>query len=107
MGLATNAAQMIEARGQTMTLRRIGSTDIPLKGVRQAGQLIEAGGSSTQQEFKIRIAPTEIAVSSWSPKAPSARGDVMVVGGVPRTILDVEPIYAGTELAMWELLVAG
>lgn len=107
MSLAANAARMIAEKGQTMTLRRAGATDISLKGVRQNGTLIESGGSTTQQEFKVRIAPTEVAASAWSPAAPSADTDILVVGGRERAVKDVEPIYDGDTLAMYELLVAG
>lgn len=107
MSLVANAAAMIAAKGQTMTLRRSGSADISLKGVRQDGTLIEAGGSSAQQEFKVRVAPTEIAASAWSPAAPSADTDILVVGGRERAVKDVEPIYDGDALAMYELTVAG
>lgn len=107
MTLAANAAAMIAERGSTMTLQRSGETDISLKGVRQDGGLQEAGNTATQQQFRVRIAPTELQASAWASKVPSADSDTLVVDGRRRTVLDVDPIYDGDTLAMYEITVAG
>ncbi len=107
MSLAANAARMIANRGATMTLSRAGETDLSVKGVRQDGTLIDAGNTATQQEFKVRIAPTELLASAWASKVPSADSDTLTVAGRVRSVLDVEPIYDGDTLAIYELTVAG
>ncbi len=107
MSLAANAAAMVARAGRTMTLERAGETDISLKGVRQDGALEDAGNSATQQQFRVRIAPTELLASAWASKVPSADGDTLIVESRRRRILDVDPIYDGDTLAMYELTVAG
>lgn len=97
---------MIERMGRTMTLERAGNTDISLKGVRQDGNLDDAGNSATQQQFRVRIAPTELQASAWASKVPTA-DDTLIVEGRRRTVIDVDPIYDGDTLAMYELTVAG
>lgn len=107
MSLADNAARMIAEKGKTMTLAREGEgTTIDLKGVRQSTSIIEVGGSAAQQQFKVRIAPTEIAASAWSVKAPR-RHDTLTVDGRAREVLDARPISDGATIAMYELEVAG
>lgn len=107
MSFAANAARMIAAKGETMTLSREGEgTTIDLKGVRQSTSIIEVGGSAAQQQFKVRIAPTEVAASSWSVKAPR-RHDTLTVDSRAREVLDARPISDGAAVAMYELEVVG
>lgn len=105
--LAANAAAMIADRGSSMTLRRTGSTDITVRGVRQSLSAIDAVGTAIESGFKVRIAPTEILASSWSSKVPTSSGDRLVIASAEHAILAVEPIYDGDTLAMYELTVAG
>jgi hypothetical protein len=64
------------------------------------------GGTASQQVFRVRIAPTELAASDWATKEPK-RTDSIVIGGRTRTILDVRPISDGDVVALYELEVAG
>ncbi len=108
MSVAASAARMVALYGQTMTLRRPGETDLPLKGKRlPRGVLVSAGNTATQQEMTVLIAPTELAASTWTIKVPSASTDRLVVDGRARTILDVQPRLEGDTVALYDLLVAG
>lgn len=106
MTLASNAARMIRKKGETMTLRRSGETDLALKGKRVGGALDPIGGSAAQQAFTVRIAPTELAASSWAVKAPR-RTDQLVIAGVTHTVLGSRPLSDGDTVAMHELEVSG
>ncbi len=105
MSIVANAARMIALKGETMELDRDGETPITVKGKRAAGSLDDVGNAS-QQRFRVRIAPTEIAASTWSPAAPLTT-DRLVVAGRILAILDVEPVSDGGEIALYELDVAG
>jgi hypothetical protein len=98
MSLAANAARMIRRKGEPMTLKRAGEADIALRGKRLIGALEEGGNSAVQQEFRIRIATTEIAASAWAVKAPR-RTDRIAVDGRDRTLLDVKPLSDGATVA--------
>jgi hypothetical protein len=109
MSLADNAARMIAERGETMTLSRDGEeTTITLKGKRVIlhADVVDTGGTSVQQEFRLRVATTELLASAWSTKAPR-RSDTITIGGRARSILDVRPISDGDTVAMYELVAAG
>lgn len=104
---ARRVAAIIAKQGRAMTLRRAGESDLAVRGVRQEGASIEAGNTATQQVFKVRITPTELLASSWASKVPASSGDVLVVEGRIRTVIEVEPIHDGDVLAMYDLTVAG
>lgn len=107
MSATTGALRMLARYGQTLTLIRAGETDLSLKGKRIPGSLVDTGNSATQQEFRVKIAPTELLASTWAVKEPSANGDALMVDGRPRTVLDVKPLREGETVALYELLVAG
>jgi len=108
MSLSLNAAYLIARYGETMTLRREGEgATISLKGKRIGGGLVDGANSATQEQLRVRIAPTEIAASAWSSKIPSAATDSITIGGRERTVLDVRPLMEGEAVAMYELEVAG
>ncbi|WP_289294518.1 hypothetical protein [uncultured Reyranella sp.] len=105
---ATDAAlRMLAKYGQAMTLKREGESDLPVKGKRIPGALVDAGNSGTQQQFRVKIAPTELLASAWTVKVPSANGDSLRVDGRDRAVLDVIPLREGETVALYELLVAG
>lgn len=106
MSLASNAASMIARKGESMTLKRTGETDIALKGKRIGGTLDDIGGTAAQQVFRVKIGAAEIAASSWASKVP-VRHDSIVIGGRERTIEDVRPLSDGDTVAMYELQVGG
>lgn len=105
---ARNAARLILKHGETMTLSREGeATTITLKGKRIAGTTEETGGSSEQQRFRVKIAPTELLASAWASKVPSASTDTLTVGGRVRAVDDVRPLGDGDVVALYELEVVG
>ncbi len=106
MSLAANAARMIARKGETMTLRRAGETDLALKGKRADGSTENIGGSAVQQNFRVRIAPTELAASGWADKKPK-RKDSLVVSGRTLSVIDASPISDGSVVAMYVLEVSG
>ena len=105
---ATSAAhRMLGKYGQTMVLKRAGESDLPLKGKRIPGSLVDTGNSTAQQQFRVKIRPTELLASAWAVKEPSAKGDTLHVDGRERTVRDVFPLREGESVALYELLVAG
>lgn len=106
MSLVADAAAMISEMGKTMTLSRTGETDISVKGKRTSGDLATEGGSSTQQTFRVMVAPTELLASAWATKTPLV-DDLITVDGRARAVLDVQPRADGESVAMYELTVAG
>lgn len=107
-GTASNAARIIAAHGETMTLSRIGeASTITLKGKRIPGSTDDVGGSAEQQRFRVKIAPTELLASAWATKVPSASTDTMTIGGRARTVVDCKPLGDGDTVALYELEVAG
>lgn len=105
--VAERVAAIIAEHGQDMTLKRAGETDLPVKGKRIPGALVDTGNSGTQQQFRVKIAPTELLASTWAVKVPSANGDSLRVDGRDRAVLDVIPLREGETVALYELLVAG
>lgn len=107
-GTASNAARIIAAHGETMTLAREGeATTISLKGKRIPGTTEDVGGSAEQQRFRVKIAPTELLASAWTSKVPSSSTDTLTVGGRARTIVDWRPLGDGDTVALYELEVVG
>lgn len=108
-GTASNAARIIAAHGETMTLSRDGeATTISLKGKRIPGSTDDIGGSAEQQRFRVKIAPTELLASAWATKGPVVgASDTLTVGGRPRTIVDWKPLADGDVVALYELEVVG
>lgn len=105
---ATNAARMIAAHGETMTLSREGeATTITLKGKRIPGSTDDVGGSAEQQRFRVKIAPTELLASAWATKVPNSGTDTLTVGGRARTVVDVRPLGDGDTVALYELELVG
>lgn len=107
MSASDSALRMLAKYGQAMTLKRDGESDLPVKGKRIPGSLTETGNSGTQQQFRVKVAPTELLASTWAVKVPSANGDSLVVDGRERAVLDVIPLREGESVALYELLVAG
>lgn len=106
MSVLDTAARFIATHGEPMTLKRSGETDLPLKGKRRVGVLEETGNSAALQRFKVKIAPTELAASTWSVKAPR-RNDRLTVAGRDRTVLDATPLGDGGAVGLYELEVSG
>ncbi len=104
--IAARVAAVIAEHGESMTLRRAGETDLPLKGKRIGGGLDDTGNSAAQQRFKVKIAPTELAASAWAVKAPR-RTDRLTVAGRDRTVVDATPLGDGGEVGLYELEVVG
>lgn len=108
VGTASNAARIIAAHGETMTLSRDGeATTISLKGKRIPGSTEETGGSAEAQRFRVKIAPTELLASAWATKVPSSSTDTLTVGGRARTVVDCKPLGDGDVVALYELEVVG
>lgn len=106
--VAAQAAAVIAAHGETMTLSRDGeATTISLKGKRIPGSTEETGGSAQAQRFRVKIAPTELLASAWTAKVPSSSTDTLTVGGRPRTVVDWKPLGDGDVVALYELEVVG
>ena len=99
-------ARIIAAHGESMTLKREGSTSIAVKGKRLQGTTDQVGGSAVHQEFRVRLGTAELAASSWSPAAP-VRTDSIVIDDRERSILDVRPLGDAGVVHMYELTVAG
>ena len=106
MSAATAARRMLAKYGQTMVLKRTGESDLSLKGKRMPGELVDTGNSATQQQFRVKIAPTELLGSAWTVKEPK-KGDRLFVDGRDRSVLDVIPLHEGETIALYELEVAG
>ena len=104
--VADQVAAVIAAHGESMTLKREGSTSIDVKAKRLQGSTDSIGGSAVQQEFRVRLGTAELAASSWSPASP-VRTDSIVIDGRERSILDVRPLRDGDVVHLYELTVAG
>ena len=104
---ARNAARLVALHGETMVLKRASeATTITLKGKRLVGSTVDVGGSAVQQEFRVKVGPSELSSSAWTSKAP-ARHDSIVIDGRERSVLDVRPLGDAGTVALYELLVAG
>ncbi len=104
---ARNAARLVARHGEMMVLKRASeATTITLKGKRLVGSTVDVGGSAVQQEFRVKIDPSELSSSAWTSKAP-VRHDSIVIDGRERSILDVRPLGDAGTVALYELLVAG
>lgn len=104
---ARNAARLVARHGETMVLKRASeATVVVLKGKRLVGSTVDIGGSAVQQEFRVKIGPSELSSSAWTSKAP-VRHDSIVIDGRERSILDVRPLGDAGTVALYELLVAG
>lgn len=102
------SARIVAKHGETMTLARAGeATTIALKGKRIPGGIDDVGGSARQQRFRVKIGVAELAASAWSSKVPSAEGDTITIGDIPRAVLDVRPLGDGETVALYELDVVG
>lgn len=108
MSLFDTAARFVAARGESMTLARVGEgTTISLKGKRIPGSTEDVGGSAEQQRFRVKIGTAELLASAWATKVPSAGTDTLTVGGRARTVVDSRPIGDGDAVALYELEVVG
>lgn len=109
MTLAAVAARMLARTGDTTATlaRESEGTTVTLKA-RRIGGTVETigGGTSAQQNFRVKIGRAELAASAWSVKAP-ARGDTLTIDGIARTVLDARPIKEGATVGLYELEVAG
>lgn len=105
--VARCVARMMAVHGETMVLKRASElSTVTLQGKRLTGDLVDTGGSSAQQQFKVRLGTMEILASSWGNKAP-ARHDTLAVDGRERSVLDVRPLGDGATVILYELEVAG
>lgn len=105
--VARCVARMMAVHGETMVLKRASElSTVTLQGKRLTGDLVDTGGSSAQQQFKVRIGTIELLASSWHNKTP-ARHDTLVVDGWERSVLDIRPLGDGTTVMLYELEVAG
>ena len=92
MSILETTARFVAARGESMTLARVGeATTISLKGKRIPGTTEAA----------------ELLASAWATKVPSASSDTLTVGGRVRTIVDCKPLADGETVALYELEVVG
>lgn len=108
MSLFDTAARFVAARGESMTLARVGeATTISLKGKRILGATDDVGGSAAQQRFRVKIGTAELLASAWASKVPSSSTDTLTVGGRVRAIADVRPLGDGDVVALYELEVVG
>lgn len=108
MSLFDTAARFVAARGENMTLARVGeATTISLKGKRIAGTTDDVGGSAEQQRFRVKIGTAELQASAWATKVPSSGTDTLTVGGRVRTVVDVRPLGDGDTVGLYELEVVG
>lgn len=106
--VADLANAVLNGHGETMTLARSSeATTVTLKGKRIPGSTDDVGGSERQQRFRVKIGVAELAASAWSSKAPSAEGDTITIGGIPRAIVDVRPLGDAGTVALYELEVVG
>lgn len=98
---------MMAEHGETMVLKRASEpTTVTLQGKRVTGDLVDTGGSSAQQQFRVRIGVTELLAASWISRRPT-RHDMLVVDGRERSVLDVRPLGDGATVILYELEVAG
>lgn len=105
---AAAASRIIDRHGESMTLQRDGHTALAVKGKRLAGgSIVPTGNTATQQEFAVKLSTTQLQASSWVSKVPSASTDSIVIAGRTRTILDVQPLKDGDDVAAYVLTVAG
>lgn len=106
--LIAAAARIIDEHAESMTLQRDGHTPLAVKGKRLAGgSVVPIGGTATQQDFDVKLSTTQLLASSWVSKVPSAATDSIVIAGRTRTILDVQPLKDGDDVAAYVLSVAG
>jgi len=104
---AAAASRIIDQHGESMTLQRDGHTDLAVKGKRLAGgSTVPIGGTARQQEFEVKLSTTQLQASAWASKAP-AMTDSIVIASRARTILDVQPLKDGDDVAAYVLTVAG
>lgn len=105
--LITATARIIDEHGETMTLQRDGHTPLAVKGKRVAGgSFVPTGNTATQQEFDVKLSPTQLQASAWASKLPAATDSIAIDGRV-RAILDVRPLRHGDVVAAYVLTVAG
>ena len=98
---AAAASRIIDQHGETMTLQRDGHTDLAVRGKRLAGgSVVSIGGTATQQGFDVKPSTTQLH------KVPAST-DSIVIAGRTRTILDVQPLKDGDDVAAYVLTVAG
>lgn len=108
MSLFDTAARFVAARGESMTLARVGEgTTISLKGKRIPGATDDVGGSAEQQRFRVKIGTAELLASAWATKVPSSSTDTLTVGGRVRTVVDCKPLGDGERVGLYELEVVG
>ncbi len=104
---AAAASRIIDQHGETMTLQRDGHTDLAVRGKRLAGgSVVSIGGTATQQGFDVKLSTTQLQASAWANKVPAST-DSIVIAGRTRTILDVQPLKDGDDVAAYVLTVAG
>lgn len=92
--------------GEPMVLAREGEASLPLRGKRLVGTVDEVGGSAAHQSFRVKIGVVELQASGWSTKTPQ-RGDTIAVAGIPRSIVDAQPVVVADVVLMWLLEVVG
>jgi hypothetical protein len=107
------------ARGkQTVTLRRLPSTDVTVPAmVRSLGanDLVGQGNGLVQSDALVIISPTQINAGGWpgpqvdgkaDVRVPSkGRGDQVVIGNQTRSVQNANPVYMGDVLVRIEIQV--
>lgn len=107
--------RQIAKNGQTVTLRRLPSTDITLRASVRSSTATELVAGLSQGESLVIVSPTQIDAASWPGtqeagkadiRVPSKnRGDIVVVNNQPRAVQNANPFYIDDRLVRIEILV--
>jgi len=105
-----NVAAIIEANGQTVTLRRVTGTqqipfDVDVKASVRNARPDEVIGNVTQFDRVAIISPAEIAARQWP--GPPRRLDRVIIEGVTTVVEAAEPRNIGEETALYVLALKG
>lgn len=101
------AAALLRRHGQRMLLKR--STEgqaVAVYGVARRVTDDDLGGTSSEQTFRVRLAPQEIESSTWATPWPT-RGDALEMKNRSYRVLGGKPIKQGDAALLYLLTVAG
>ena len=107
MSLAHNAALMINAKGETMTLRRAGEADITVKAKRGDLSTETIAGTFEEAALSFWIANSEIAISPAPTRYPRQGDSLAAADGAVYRILACDTRKDGETIAFHILTVAG
>ena len=100
-----DVARLIEIWGRGVTLRREPSTDVSVKAFVRGYAPNELVGDITQGDRELKISNSEIAAAAWP--GPPVKGDRVIIDARTTTILAVEPLHIGEDIALYVLRVRG